>query len=201
VDNVPERALLRAEEVDVFALSAATEAEIAEVLGRPKFERAITRERRVRIMEVLRGTAVWFEPAVRVTDCRDPKDNMYLELALAAGAEIMSAATTTFSCSIPGVACVSCARRTTSPSPDLVAYAHTRIGRMCQLSRLSVGLCLPRKHCRRTREGRARGRCASRAIPWLVSARASEHDGHDPRGLPARAGAPLERRCWAMVCG
>jgi putative PIN family toxin of toxin-antitoxin system len=30
--------------------------------------------------------AVWFVPSERVTDCRDPKDNRYLELALAAGA-------------------------------------------------------------------------------------------------------------------
>jgi putative PIN family toxin of toxin-antitoxin system len=36
---------------------------------------------------VLSSEAVWFEPIVRVTDCRDPKDDMYLELALAAGAE------------------------------------------------------------------------------------------------------------------
>lgn len=86
-DSVPERALLRAEEVDVFALSDAIEAEIAEVLGRPKFARAIPRERRERILTILQGAAVWFEPAVRVTDCRDPKDNKYLELALAAGAE------------------------------------------------------------------------------------------------------------------
>jgi hypothetical protein len=33
-DSVPERALLRAEEVDVFALSAAVDAEIAEVFDR-----------------------------------------------------------------------------------------------------------------------------------------------------------------------
>jgi uncharacterized protein len=37
---------------------------------------------------MLRHAAVWFEPAVRVTDCRDP-NNKYLELALAAGAEII----------------------------------------------------------------------------------------------------------------
>jgi predicted nucleic acid-binding protein len=30
---------------------------------------------------------VLFTPAERVTDCRDPKDNKYLELALASGAE------------------------------------------------------------------------------------------------------------------
>jgi uncharacterized protein len=38
-DSVPERALLRADEVDVFALSAAVDAELAEVLSRPKFTR------------------------------------------------------------------------------------------------------------------------------------------------------------------
>jgi predicted nucleic acid-binding protein len=37
VNSVPERALLRAEEVDVFALSAEVDAEIGGVLGRPKF--------------------------------------------------------------------------------------------------------------------------------------------------------------------
>lgn len=50
VDSVPERALLRAGKVDVFALAAVTEAEIAVVLGRPKFARAIPRERRERIL-------------------------------------------------------------------------------------------------------------------------------------------------------
>ena len=88
-DSVPERALLRAEEVDVFALSAEVDAEIAGVLGRPKFALAIPLARRERVLEILRRAAVWFDPAVRVTDCRDPKDNKYLELALAAGAEII----------------------------------------------------------------------------------------------------------------
>jgi uncharacterized protein len=88
-DSVPERALLRAEEVDVFALSAAVEGEIAAVLSRAKFAGAIPLARRERVLEILRRAAVWFEPAVRVTDCRDPKDDKYLELALAAGAEII----------------------------------------------------------------------------------------------------------------
>jgi hypothetical protein len=37
----------------------------------------------------LRDGAIWFEPDMRVTDCRDPKDDKYLELAFAAGAEII----------------------------------------------------------------------------------------------------------------
>lgn len=83
---MPERALLHAEAADLFALSAEVEAEIVEVLGRPRFARAVTAARRARILDILRAGAVWFAPAERVTDCRDAKDNKYLELALAAGA-------------------------------------------------------------------------------------------------------------------
>ena len=87
VDSVPERALLLAEESDVFALSEAVLVEIAEVLRRPKFARAIPAARRERILEILQRDAVWFKPAMLITDYRDQKDNKYLELAPAAGAE------------------------------------------------------------------------------------------------------------------
>ena len=85
-DSTPERALLRAEEVDLFALSAVVVAEITTVLNGPKFARVISRRRRDRLLRILRDAGIWFDPAVRVTDCRDAKDNKYLELALAAGA-------------------------------------------------------------------------------------------------------------------
>ena len=88
-DSVPERALLRAEELDVLALSTAVDTEIAEVLSRPKFARILSRERREEILRNLRGAAVWFDPSIRITECRDPKDDKYLELALAAGVEII----------------------------------------------------------------------------------------------------------------
>ena len=63
-DSTPERALLRAEEVDVFALSGPVAAEIDEVLSRPKFARAVSPERRKRIMAILGGAAVWYVPSV-----------------------------------------------------------------------------------------------------------------------------------------
>ena len=85
-DGVPERALLRAEETDLFALSAEVETEIAGVLDRPRFAAAVSASRRTRILDTLRGQAVWFAPSERVADCRDAKDNKYLELALASGA-------------------------------------------------------------------------------------------------------------------
>jgi putative PIN family toxin of toxin-antitoxin system len=43
--------------------------------------------RRQHFLDVLREASLWFEPTVRVTDCRDPKDDKYLELALTSGAE------------------------------------------------------------------------------------------------------------------
>jgi putative PIN family toxin of toxin-antitoxin system len=41
------------------------------------------------LLAVLRHGAVRFAPKERVTDCRDPKDNKYLELAWAAEAGII----------------------------------------------------------------------------------------------------------------
>ena len=72
--------------IGAIALSRAVYEEVAEVLTRPKFSRVITDDRRREILELLSAAAVWFEPQEQVRDCRDPKDNCYLELALAAGA-------------------------------------------------------------------------------------------------------------------
>ncbi len=60
--------------------------EVAEVLTRPKFARVLTDDRRREILELLSAAALWVEPTEKVQDCRDTKDNRYLELALAAGA-------------------------------------------------------------------------------------------------------------------
>ena len=88
-DSIPEQALLRAAEVDLIVLSADVDAEISGVLNRPKFAGHLSAARRQFVLETLRDTALWFEPTIRVGDCRDPKDNKYLELALAAGADIL----------------------------------------------------------------------------------------------------------------
>jgi putative PIN family toxin of toxin-antitoxin system len=89
IDSIPERALLKAERDDVLALSSAVEAEIVAVLNRPKFDRVLSSGRRDQMIGALRQAAVRFEPSVSVVDCRDPKDNKYLELALAAGANFI----------------------------------------------------------------------------------------------------------------
>lgn len=89
VDSIPERALLIALEADRIALSAVTFAEIEQVLNRPKFGRLLSAARRQAVLDLLRTSAAWFEPDIRVTDCRDDGDNKYLELAIKASAQII----------------------------------------------------------------------------------------------------------------
>ena len=67
-------------------MSDAVLREIAAVLARPKFARVLTEDRRRESLELLAVAALWAEPQKEARDCRDPKDNRYLELALAAGA-------------------------------------------------------------------------------------------------------------------
>ena len=88
-DSMPERALLLARSQDTISLSPAVEGEIREVLQRPKFRKYISDIARDRILDILGAAALMLEPLGRVSDCRDVKDNKYLELGLAAGASII----------------------------------------------------------------------------------------------------------------
>ncbi len=88
-ESVPARALRLARTHDRLCLSAEVEGEIREVLGRPKFRALFDRARQELILGLLTADAVYVDPVEAVTDCRDRKDNKYLELALAAGADVM----------------------------------------------------------------------------------------------------------------
>ena len=85
--SVPERALLLARSGATLCLSGAVEAEIREVFSRPKFRRYLKPGRADRILFLLTAAAFRVDPVEQVADCRDVKDNVYLELALAAGAQ------------------------------------------------------------------------------------------------------------------
>lgn len=88
-DSIPERALLLARANATICLSAAVEAEIREVLCRPKFHKYISDGVRESILDVLTAAALVVQPRTAVADCRDPEDNIYLELALAASATVI----------------------------------------------------------------------------------------------------------------
>jgi putative PIN family toxin of toxin-antitoxin system len=80
---------LKARRQDVIALSPAVEAEILGVLARPKFARHLTPEDRTTILALISDAAVRVEPRFTIDDCRDSKDNKYLELAAAVNAGII----------------------------------------------------------------------------------------------------------------
>jgi uncharacterized protein len=71
---------------DTLALSDAVEEEVLDVLHRPRLARFLNNGLRAEVLGVLLTQAARFDPAERVQDCRDAKDNKYLELALVAGA-------------------------------------------------------------------------------------------------------------------
>ena len=88
-DRTPRQALARVRRDDRLAMSLAVADEIRSVLRRPKFARVLTQER-IAEAEVWLFTEVdWFVPVVRISDCRDPDDNKYLELALTARARLL----------------------------------------------------------------------------------------------------------------
>ena len=85
--SVPDQAMRLAFATDRVAVSDDMIAELMDVLYRPKLARFVNPELRDDVLSLLDTDGVTFTPTERVTDCRDPKDNLYLELALVAGAE------------------------------------------------------------------------------------------------------------------
>ena len=87
--SVPDRAMRHAFDSDDVAISEATLAELTGVLARPRLVRFIDPELRDEVLSLLDAYGVFFAPTERVTDCRDPGDDKYLELALASAADVI----------------------------------------------------------------------------------------------------------------
>lgn len=90
-DSVPalafEKALLRFE----VCASAETLGELERVLGRSKFDRYADVSQRRTFIAGYRAHVHLFDVSLTVSDCPDPKDNMFLALAETAGAELIIA--------------------------------------------------------------------------------------------------------------
>lgn len=84
--SVPDRAVRHAFASDRVAVSEATLLELLAVFARPRLARFIDPELRDEVVALFDAFGAFFIPTERVTDCRDAKDNKYLELALAASA-------------------------------------------------------------------------------------------------------------------
>jgi putative PIN family toxin of toxin-antitoxin system len=81
-DSKPRQALDLVLRKGQILLSSATLAEIYEVLTRKKFHRYVDKEDIRRFLAALTRQAQWITPEVRITVCRDPKDDKFLELAV-----------------------------------------------------------------------------------------------------------------------
>jgi uncharacterized protein len=85
----PAQALAYALRQHVLAISHATQAELVEVFNRDKFNAWRAKEQRLVFLNAILKSAQMLEVVQRVTDCRDPKDNKFLELALSAKASAL----------------------------------------------------------------------------------------------------------------
>ncbi|MCC5624252.1 putative toxin-antitoxin system toxin component, PIN family [Nostoc sp. CHAB 5715] len=83
----PRQALDQAQDIGVILLSNSVLSELEEVLYRPKFDRYLTKERRQEFLENLTENCQFIDVTEQINECRDLKDNKYLELALSGQAE------------------------------------------------------------------------------------------------------------------
>jgi predicted nucleic acid-binding protein len=90
-DSVPERASRRGIETDRIALSEPVIAELRHVFARSRMAPSPGTVLRQEIEHLVRSSGVGFVPTERVTECRDAKDTIQPELALAAGARLLLA--------------------------------------------------------------------------------------------------------------
>jgi putative PIN family toxin of toxin-antitoxin system len=85
--SVPRRAFDRALGEGTILISAPVLLELAEVLSRRKLNKYLLEEERMRFLVALLRETELVEIAEAVNDCRDAKDNKFLELAVSGRAD------------------------------------------------------------------------------------------------------------------
>jgi len=89
LQSAPARAVSHAVRHGRLLASTETLAELAEVLGRAKFDRYLTLDERRQFMRLL-GRIVDMPPIThRCMECRDPSDNKFLDLAVSGEATVL----------------------------------------------------------------------------------------------------------------
>lgn len=87
--SIPALALTQARTLFTLAVSTDTLTELTRVLSRDYLTRYRTVDEREQFLLRYSELTELINVTVQVTDCRDPKDNKFLELALAANASIL----------------------------------------------------------------------------------------------------------------
>jgi hypothetical protein len=84
--SVPRQAVDLAIARGIVLASVDTIDELDEVLRRPKFDRYLREEERLLFLTAFIRDAKVIEVTEKLTECRDPKDNKFLELAVSGNA-------------------------------------------------------------------------------------------------------------------
>jgi putative PIN family toxin of toxin-antitoxin system len=88
-DSTVAQAVRKAVESSILLVSEATMDELADVLGRSKFDRYVSIKDRQQFLRLL-GRIAEFVPIIyAVRDCRDPDDDKFLEVALNGRADVI----------------------------------------------------------------------------------------------------------------
>lgn len=88
-DSIPARAVRETRRKGTLLVSDATMEELADVLARPRFDRYVSVEDRKQFLRLLARVAEFVPIVYRVRECRDPKDDMFLEVALNGRADLI----------------------------------------------------------------------------------------------------------------
>lgn len=83
----PRQVFDKAQTIGVILMSNATFLEVEEVLLRPKFDKYVTLSKRQTFIEQLIQIVEFIEVNEQINECRDPKDNKHLQLAVAGEVE------------------------------------------------------------------------------------------------------------------
>ncbi|MDP2903652.1 MAG: putative toxin-antitoxin system toxin component, PIN family [Methylovulum sp.] len=89
VRSIPSLAYQKALQDYEICVSEKTFFELATVLMREKFDKYLNREERACFITDYKNISVVYDVTYTVKDCRDPNDNMFLELALSAKADLI----------------------------------------------------------------------------------------------------------------
>ncbi|MFZ1754070.1 MAG: putative toxin-antitoxin system toxin component, PIN family [Caldilineaceae bacterium] len=84
--SISRQAVDHALTVGTVLASQATLDELDDVLRRPKFDRYLHEEERLRFLSAYISTVHILDVTIVLTDCRDAKDNKFLELAMTGAA-------------------------------------------------------------------------------------------------------------------
>lgn len=89
VDSVPSLAFRKALAGCELCASDETLRELEAVLSRPKFDRYLDRDERAAFVELYKTCITSCEVHEVVDDCRDPRDNKFLALAISCTASVL----------------------------------------------------------------------------------------------------------------